>query len=127
MGMFDYYQPQSVLACPVCGKPLGEWQGKDGPCGLFVWRQGVAAPIDQIVSDDARLESEALARVRLPTSFSIYAYCCSDRYAVEARCSAPGNVWSDIELVTAANATQRKEEARAAFKARLEWLSTAAV
>jgi hypothetical protein len=28
--MFDYYQPHSALACPMCGKPLGEWQGKEG-------------------------------------------------------------------------------------------------
>ena len=127
MGMFDYYQPHSALACPMCGKPLGEWQGKDGPCGLFVWKQGVPAPIDQIVDADVCLESEALAKVRLPTSFLIYTHCCSTKYAVEARCTAPDNTWSSIELVTTTNATRRKEETRAAFKERLKWLSTAAV
>jgi hypothetical protein len=127
VSMLDYYQPQPSLGCPACAAPLSGWQGKDGPCGLFVWRQGASAPIDQVVSDDARLEPAALASVRLPASFLIYAPCCSRDYMVEARGEAPGGVWASTELITAANATQRKEETRAAFSARLKWLSQAAV
>jgi hypothetical protein len=125
--MFDYYQPQPEVACPFCGKELTDWQGKDGPCALFVWRQGVASPVDHPVSDDVRAEPAELARARLPTSFLIYAYCCGPHYPVEAICRAPNGVWSGLELITAKNATQRKEETRAAFKARLKWLSSAAV
>ena len=127
MGLFDYYQPRPEIACPFCGKELTDWQGKDGPCALFVWRQGVVAPIDQPVSDDARLDPETMARITLPTSFMIYAYCCGQKYPVEASCSAPAGVWTGLELVTAKNATQRKHETRAAFKARLKWLKSAAV
>jgi hypothetical protein len=123
MGMFDYYQPQPTLACPVCGTPLAEWQGKDGPCGFFVWRQGAAAPIVHDVPDETRLEPLKLATVRLPASFTIYASCCSPRFSVEARCEAPAGVWTSAELVTAANATQHRGEARAVFSARLKWLA----
>jgi hypothetical protein len=122
--MFDYYEPRSAMTCPVCGKALEGWQGKDGPCALFVWREGMAAPVDHPVSEDVRLEPEALARARLPASFTIYTYCCGSPHAVEARCLAPDGVWSGTELVTADNAVQEKTETRAAFKARLKWLRT---
>lgn len=125
--MFDYYKPRPDIACPFCGKKLADWQGKDGPCALLVWTQGVAAPVDQAVSEDARLGPEALAQFRLPNSFMIYTYCCGPHYPVEASCLAPEGVWSSLELVTAENTTQRKEETRAAFKARLKWLNSAAV
>ena len=115
------------MACPVCSKGLSGWQGKDGPCGLFVWQEGVAAPIDQSVSDDVRLEPAALAQVRLPASFTIYVYCCSSTYPVEAACLAPDGLWGVTELVTVANASQRKEETRAAFKARLKWLGKSVI
>jgi len=54
MGMLDWYRPVPDLACPVCGTPLREWQGKEGPCGLFVWQQGEIAPIDQVVDEECR-------------------------------------------------------------------------
>jgi hypothetical protein len=125
--MFDYYRPQPAIACPVCGALLEEWQGHDGPCGLFVWVQGRAAPIDQVVSSDARLEPASLERIRLPTSFSIRASCCSPRFAVEARCLAPEGVWHTTSIVTAATATQHEQETRADFAERLKWLGDAAV
>ena len=54
MGMFDYYEPDPALACPVCRAPLAGWQGKDGPCALLVWRQGVASPVDQAVPEESK-------------------------------------------------------------------------
>lgn len=40
MGMFDDYEPVPPLACPVDGRTLEGWQGKDGPCVLNHYRQG---------------------------------------------------------------------------------------
>jgi hypothetical protein len=125
--MFDYYRPQPSLACPACGATLNEWQGYDGPCGLFVWEQGTAAPIDQVVSLDVRLDPIDRQRIRLPGSFLIRARCCSPQFAVEAVCRTHNGVWETTAVTTAANATQHKEETRAAFAARLKWLSNAAV
>ena len=125
--MFDYYRPQPLVACPVCREVPREWQGHDGPCGLFVWEQGIAAPIDQLVSSDARLEPTVLTAVRLPGTFTIRAYCCSSRFNVEAICLAPHGVWTETSVVTAANAKQHRQETRADFTARLKWLSHAAV
>ena len=104
MGMFDEYIP-------------------DGPNGLMVWRQGVAAPIDQSIPDeDVRLEPEQLARFRLPEQFTIYTRCCSGRFWVEALCYASGETWSRTELGTADTARQETWERRGDFKARLRWL-----
>jgi hypothetical protein len=122
MGMFDRYRPSELLACPVCGTPLQQWQGKDGPCGLFVWQQGHTAPIAQEADDDSRLSDDALVVWRLPESFTIYSYDCSCPFPVEAIGMTSYGTWATTELVTAANAQQRSSETRAQFKARLRWL-----
>lgn len=60
MGMLDYYQPRPDLSCPVCDASNLEWQGKDGPCALFLWEQGHAAPINQLIEENlaSRQKSE---------------------------------------------------------------------
>ena len=101
MGMFDWYKPQPDVSCPVCRAVLREWQGKDGPCALFVWEQGMQSPVDQPVDDDARLPSEKLAVWRLPSSFRIYAYCgCGERVEAEGRCR--DETWRDTHVKNAA-------------------------
>jgi len=122
MGMFDEYQPIPPLDCPACNAFLRGWQGKDGPCALFVWRQGVAAPIYQMIEDDdVRLTDEQLAEWRLPEEFTIYTTCCSG-FFIEADCYCTDGVWTRTELLTAEHAVQRKNERRGEFKARLRWL-----
>jgi len=87
MAMFDWYKPAPSLTCPNCGSMLREWQGKDGPNGLFVWEQGRTSPIDQPIDDDARLPPEKLATWRLPSSFRIHAHCdCGKRVEAEGTC-----------------------------------------
>ncbi len=124
MGMFDHYIPDPPLRCPVCGSALDGWQGKDGPNALMVWRQGVAAPIDQAIEDeDVRLEPHQLAKFRLPQTFEIYEWCCGGHFALEAVCRTSDGIWSSTELITADTAQQNKDERRGDFKARMRWLS----
>lgn len=123
MGMFDEFIPDPPLHCPACGCELDGWQGKDGPNALMIWRQGVAGPIDQAIDDeDVKLEPERLARFRLPDRFSIYTTCCGSGFFIEADCTTSDNIWSRTELITAETATQRKNESRGDFKARMRWL-----
>ena len=121
MGMFDTYIPDPPLHCPACGAELVDWQGKEGPSALMVWRQHVAEPIDQPIDPDARLDDEDLARFRLPETFDIYTWCCA-RFSIEAICQAPDGIWSHTELITAETAKQHKNERRGEFKARMRWL-----
>lgn len=122
MSMFDYYEPDPALHCPVCNTLLTEWQGKDGPNGYLVWRQGVAQPSVRAHEAPDRPDDAALATLRLPNAFRIYSPCCSRQFLVEAICRAPQGTWISTELVTAENAHQQKGERMEHFKERLRWL-----
>jgi hypothetical protein len=122
MGMFDYYEPDPTLSCPACGARLSEWQGKDGPNALLVWRQGQRCPVNQAASDDHKLDPGYLRKFQLPAEFDIYTACCGGPYFVEAVCRAPDGVWTSTELITYRNLWQHKEEHREEFKAHMRWL-----
>jgi hypothetical protein len=93
MSMFDYYRPTGEQRCPVCLRVLREWQGKDGPNGLFLWAEGTAFPVDQMVDEEVRVDRETRICVRLPQCFTIYSYDCPDHQPVDAECHAPDGVW----------------------------------
>ncbi len=123
MGMFDTFIPDPHISCPVCGALLSDWQGKDADCALFVWRQGLAAPIDQTVPEEARLTDAQRSTLRLPQAFEIYSYDCDCPFPVEAICTCTDGVWDRTDVVTAATAWRKPGERRGTFKARMKWLS----
>src|SRR5262245_43684927 len=98
MSMFDWYYPATGRKCPVCGNLLREWQGKDGPNGLFEWKEGVRSPVGQVVDEDARIDRQARERLGLPDRFVIYSYDCPDHQPIEANCRASDGAWSDTEV-----------------------------
>jgi hypothetical protein len=118
MGMFDHYRPKPEIACPVCGASGLEWQGKDGPCALFVWEQGEAAPVDQIASDDCKLPPDRRATWRLPARFEIYAQCQCPTFLAAVGVAA-GGVWTRTELLTPTNAIAYPDESERQFRKRL--------
>jgi hypothetical protein len=93
MSMFDYFRPASQQVCPVCNRVLNEWQGKDGPNGLFIWSEGTPYPIEQAVSEDVRIDASARGKLRLPARFVIYSYGCPDHHPIEAECGTSDGVW----------------------------------
>ena len=96
MSLFDYYRPASSQRCPVCGRPLTNWQGKDGPNGLLVWAEKSASPIDQLVTDDeARLDQRDREQLRLPARFMIYSHDCPEHQPIRADGAAPEGVWME--------------------------------
>lgn len=87
MSMFDWYRPKPERSCRVCGRVLRDWQGKDGPCALFLWEQGVRSPVDHPIDDDLKLPPDQLATWRLPSRFRIRARCkCGARVDAEGVC-----------------------------------------
>lgn len=99
MGMFDYYQPAGPRHCPVCGRPLVEWQGKDGPNAIFVWAEGSPAPIDHDVDDDLRSPFHERQKFRLPRTFEIYSYDCPEHQPIGADCECDDSgVWTRTVL-----------------------------
>ena len=119
--MFDTFKPAQVQKCPVCGRVLTEWQGKDGPCALFVWEEGVAWPTSQEASD-MNISDEERKDVRLPEKFEIYSYDCDCPYPVEAVCVTTSGTWSSTKIIDSSLAEQRKEERKEDYKKRLKWL-----
>jgi hypothetical protein len=96
--MFDYYRPANLQHCPVCRRPLQMWQGKEGAKGIFVWVEGKAAPVEQDVDDELRLDSEKRNRLRLPQKFRIYSFDCADHRRIEADGFALGGTWNRTVL-----------------------------
>src|SRR5262245_47445373 len=100
MSMFDWYRPSGFLSCPRCGTPLREWQGKDGPCSLFVWEQGKTHPVAQEADDEAaRWSQEERTRFFLPERFEIYSYDCPKHQPVRAKCRTTDHAWSETVMV----------------------------
>ena len=107
MGLYDYYEADPPIECPKCGGQLEGWVGSDGHPFLFVWRQGVASPIDHRVDMDFRVPPESLAELRLPTEFAIHGGECECGYRFhgvrcdeqfELRCGAADGVWTTCEI-----------------------------
>lgn len=84
MSMFDLYEPSGELCCPVDGQPLLNWQGKDGSCALFVWRQGSPHPVAQMVDEEIRLATEEWQNWTLPHEFTIQCFDCPDHQPILA-------------------------------------------
>jgi len=118
MGMFDYYLPKPDLSCSVCGAASLEWQGKDGPCGLFLWEQGQSAPIDQLVDDECKSLPEVRFVQRLPARFEIYATCQCPT-SLDAVGYTEHGVWTRTELLSPTNAVAYPGESEREFRKRL--------
>jgi hypothetical protein len=99
MGMFDLYEPSNELRCPVDGRLLINWHGKEGPCALFVWRQGSPHPVAQMVDEEIRLGPVEWQNWSLLSEFTIQCFDCPDHQPVLAFCTAPQGVWMTTILL----------------------------
>jgi hypothetical protein len=95
MGMFDTYEPDPPVKCPICGEELLFWQGKDGPCCLFEWRQHIATPVKWDVEEPRDLTS---IKTRLPPQFEIITGCWKCGEPLAAFCECIDGVWNTIRL-----------------------------
>lgn len=128
MGMFDWYQPAGTFQCPVCGYIQREWQGKDGPCGLFMFHEGTAGAVAQWVDEEDRLPEKQISSQILPDEFFIKAHDCKCVYPTRLRCIAQGGAWKSSELFTGSTDDRqlRGPETHAQWQARLKWLDSCA-
>jgi hypothetical protein len=98
MGFFDSYEPIPDLRCPICENVLNDWQGIDAACGLFVWQQGIAYPVDQTGSE-SNIDEADRKKFRLPEEFEIYANCenCGDVQII-ASCKTEDEIWNETVI-----------------------------
>ena len=120
MGFFDTYKPAEPIKCPVCSRSVTEWQGKQGPCGLFVWEEGIAHPTGQ-EAGEVNILKQNREKVRLPEEFEIYSYECGCPFPVEAICKTVDGIWSETIVIDTSNAKQGKQT-RGEFKRWMRWL-----
>jgi len=116
VGMFDWYQPRQPLRCPVCDSELDGWQGKDGPCALFVWRQGERSPVDQL-AEDVALPANERQRFTLPPEFVFYTDDGSHWITALGRCNDDGT-WSTANLLAV---SERRSTRRGRVSVRDLW------
>lgn len=76
MGLFDWFEPDPPVHCLKCKNGVVRgWQEKHSGHCLFLWRQGVAAPVDQLVDDELKVPKEELSEMRLPQDQELSIYC----------------------------------------------------
>jgi hypothetical protein len=107
MSLFDYFRPAKQSVCPGCGRVLSEWQGKDGPNGLFIWSEGTAYPVEQAVPEEVQIDESARMALRLPERFTIYSYDCPDHRPIFAECRATSGVWSGTNILAQSRRGQK--------------------
>jgi len=65
---------------------------------MFVWAEGLGAPVDQLVDEECQVPVPERRRLVLPAQFVIYSYDCPDHKPVEAVCRAIDGVWLSTEI-----------------------------
>jgi hypothetical protein len=108
MGMNDVFIPVPALPCKWCGAELtGEFQGKDGPRRLLVWREGEAAPVGEQGDVEWNMPAEERGRLRLPDLFGFYTSCpsCTNWNVFTGVCR--NGVWVDSILGDFENISSR--------------------
>jgi hypothetical protein len=98
MGLIDRYEPIPALSCPVCGKALTEWQGREEDALMFVWRQGCGSPVEWRVDDDMKAQKEGLVPPALPAVFGLTAWDEAG-HTVMAEGTAEDGVWTTTRLL----------------------------
>jgi len=123
MGMCDWYEPRGAFSCLVCGGGLREWQGTDGPCALFVFREGQAGAVDQRFDDEVGMPKDELRSVELPADFQICSYDCGCPYPTTLKCACVEGKWSSTSMFTGTPEDREQGVApKAEWKRRLAWL-----
>jgi hypothetical protein len=102
MSLRDYCIPDPPIECPRCDGILTGWETRNEGSFLFVWRQGIAAPIDHEVDSDFAVNPERLAELRLPHEFTIiFGECsrCGYHYRGDVHCTTDElKVWRTVEF-----------------------------
>lgn len=98
MGMFDWYLPDPPLPCRWCGAQLADFQGKQGPCELLVWRERRQEPVDQRCDEQWRMPEAVRQRLRLPPTFGIRGECQSCANHSDFTCYTESGTWIDSVL-----------------------------
>ncbi|MEZ5300270.1 MAG: hypothetical protein R3F11_06325 [Verrucomicrobiales bacterium] len=100
MALFDYFEPDPPVRCLKCSAGvIWGWQEKPSKSGLFLWRQGIASPIDQLVDDECKIEEARRDAVRLSPNDGLQIYygdCdrCGETFPYRLPLEITGDTWT---------------------------------
>lgn len=94
---FDFYEPVPELL--INGLAIQDWRGRDNANALFLWRQGCAEPVDQLVDVEYKFDIELINSYRIQTkTFRISAKNPSGKGTLHATCTVKNGKWIKTEL-----------------------------
>lgn len=103
MGLFDWFEPDPVIRCLKCKiGTISGWQGKHGGHALFLWKQGLAAPVDQPIDEECKIDSQTREAKRLPFDKGVsiyYGNCdfCGATFPFHLDLGFTGDTWTGFE------------------------------
>ncbi len=96
MPLGDFYVPDPIILCPLCGSPIPEWEGYGGAGAFVVFAQGKAEPIEE------RLPSQVPeGGAKLPDGTVPLFVTCKEGHPLMAEATIEDGVFSDIEVTDA--------------------------
>jgi hypothetical protein len=93
--LFDWYEPYEIR-CPDCDQVFTNWQGRDGPNLLFLWRQDARHPVGHDVDPNFRVDESHWVDFTLPRLFLIEATGAGHHASATGQCV--DGVWRRTHL-----------------------------
>jgi hypothetical protein len=89
----DFFVPDPIIVCPICGSPIPEWEGFGGAGAFVVFRQGQAEPVEARLASQVPEGGAKLADGIIPLFVT-----CKEEHPLMAEATVEGGVFSDIEV-----------------------------
>jgi hypothetical protein len=95
----DHYEPKPPVKCPICGNPLGQWKGTDGPCKGLLWHENVAEPSLELLPKDDLATGYLTLRLDGDVHFhTTCAHCKDGALGIKAVGTVKNGVWTDTDI-----------------------------
>ena len=100
MGLFDWFEPDPAIRCLKCKTGMiSGWQGKHSGHALFLWRQGIAAPTNQLIDEECKIDVQTRDAKRLPVDEGVSIYygdcdSCGAIFPFHLELEFTGDTWT---------------------------------
>ena len=100
MGLYDCFEPDPPVRCLKCKTGIIRgWQEKPCEPGLFLWKQGSASPVDQLVDEECKIDESKRDVRRLHQSDDLeiyYGHCdrCGSVFPYRLHLEFTGDTWT---------------------------------
>jgi hypothetical protein len=124
MGLYDTYCPNISYKCQNCASSIDGYQGKDGPNGLFLFKEGFDGAFDQTMDQEFKISKDKLAKIKLPNRFEIYTFCDKCNFMNSFVGTAVNGKWVSTNRLCEDNAVPYPGENESDFISRVRYLKS---